>query len=77
MKTNHKLCQVHLYGKYHFFGRGKQNFNISTNRVHIISGIQNAQNGNLQTFPLVTARLVFVKGLLIVNTVSSLMSIIT
>jgi hypothetical protein len=36
-------------------------------------GIQNAQNGNLQTFPLATARLVFVKGLLIVNTVSSLM----
>jgi hypothetical protein len=39
-------------------------------------GIQIAQNGNLQTFPLVTAWLVFVKGLLIVNTVSSLMSFI-
>jgi hypothetical protein len=39
-------------------------------------GIQNAQNGNLQTFPLATARLFFVKGLLIVNTVSSLMSFI-
>ena len=39
-------------------------------------GIQNAQNGNLQTFPLATTRLVFVKGLLIVNTVSSLMSFI-
>ena len=39
-------------------------------------GIQNAQNGNLQTFPMATARLVFVKGLLIVSTVSSLMSFI-
>ena len=39
-------------------------------------GIKNAQNGNLQTFPLATAWLVFVKGLLIVNTVSSLMSFI-
>ena len=39
-------------------------------------GIQNVQNGNLQTFPLATARLVFVKGLLIINTVSSLMSFI-
>ena len=41
-----------------------------------INGIQNAQPGNLQTFPLATARLVYVKGLLIVNTVSSLMSFI-
>jgi hypothetical protein len=39
-------------------------------------GIQNAQNGNLQTFPLATTQLVFVKGLLIVKTVSSLMSFI-
>jgi hypothetical protein len=39
-------------------------------------GIQHAQNGNLQAFPLATARLVFVKGLLIVNTESSLMSFI-
>jgi hypothetical protein len=38
--------------------------------------IHNAQNGNLQTFPLATARLVFVKGLFMVNTVSSLMSFI-
>jgi hypothetical protein len=39
-------------------------------------GIQNTQNGNLQTFPLATARLVFAMDLLIVNTVSSLMSFI-
>jgi hypothetical protein len=39
-------------------------------------GIQNAQNWNLQTFPLATAQLFFVMGLLIVNTVSSLMSFI-
>jgi hypothetical protein len=38
--------------------------------------IQNALNGNLQTFTLATVRLVFVKDLLIVNTVSSLMSFI-
>jgi hypothetical protein len=41
-----------------------------------MKSIPNAHNGNLQIFPLDTVRLVFVKGIVIVNTVSSLMSFI-